>query len=304
MYNHNHISNNNFNNNSNNNFNNNYSNEDIYNQETFYNNSLNNTNSSYYNYYNNSYIVNQYLNFINNYIHTMNNNINYFNDSNTIIRNMTDELNNMHQNLDYYYYNLYRNNNIAYSRDYREYYNNLNLNSDNNQQYNEEETNEDNHEETNEEETNEEETNEDNNESYEYLNIQEEEHYRNLSDENIINIINSNVSFKKFNEIRNPINDVCPISQDDFQNDDDVSIINHCGHIFKKDPLQNWLKQNHSCPSCRYNILTDSNIIKYKIGTNFYYLTLTQFRVFIATNIINAMINNNSSRVSFSLIRR
>jgi hypothetical protein len=250
----------------------------------------------------------------------MNNNINYFNDSNTIIRNMTNELNNMHQNLDYYYYNLYRNNNIAYSRDYREYYNNLNLNSDNNQQYNEEETNEEyNQQETNEEENNEEtneeyneeenneEYNEDNDESYEYLNTlntQDEEQYKNLSDENINKIISDNVSFKKFNEIDNPINDTCPISQDDLNGDDDVSIINYCGHIFKKDSLQNWFKQNHTCPSCRYNILTNSNIIKYKIGTNFYYLTSRQFRVFIATNIINAMINNNSSRVSFSLIRR
>ena len=296
--------------------NNNYSNEDIYNQETFYNNNLNNNyNNNLNNYYNNNYIVNEYLNFINNYIHTMNRNINYFNESNTIIRNMSNELNNMHRNLDYYYYNLYRNNNIAYSRDYREYYNNLNLNLNNNQEEaNNEEANEEanneqaNNEQANEEANNQEENNEEEaNETYQYLNTlnpRDEENYKILSNENIDKLISDNVSFKKFNEIGNPLNDTCPISQDDLEADDDISIINHCGHIFKREPLENWLKQNHSCPSCRYNILLNSNIIKYKIGSNCYYLTTNQSRIFIATNIMNAMLNNNSSNVSFSIIRR
>jgi hypothetical protein len=46
----------------------------------------------------------------------------------------------------------------------------------------------------------------------------------------------------------------CPISLDDFQSDEIVTQIRHCGHIFRTQPLMNWLNRNNRCPVCRYDI--------------------------------------------------
>lgn len=62
-----------------------------------------------------------------------------------------------------------------------------------------------------------------------------------------------------FQEIENPINTTCPISQSDFSNNDIVLQINHCGHIFSERPLLQWFNINHCCPMCRYSIISDSS---------------------------------------------
>ena len=76
------------------------------------------------------------------------------------------------------------------------------------------------------------------------------EEYKILSDENILRIINENVTQLKYSQIENPLNDSCAICQDDFNPDDDVCKINSCGHIFKNNLINNWLKEKHSCPVC------------------------------------------------------
>ena len=40
-------------------------------------------------------------------------------------------------------------------------------------------------------------------------------------------------------------------------------MINECGHIFNCCAIKKWLIQHQTCPNCRYNILTNSNIISY-----------------------------------------
>ena len=62
-----------------------------------------------------------------------------------------------------------------------------------------------------------------------------------------------------FQEIENPINATCPISQSDFSNNDIVLQINHCGHIFSERPLLQWFNRNHCCPMCRYSITSDNS---------------------------------------------
>lgn len=59
-----------------------------------------------------------------------------------------------------------------------------------------------------------------------------------------------------YSEIENPINSTCPISLRRFQDDDEVSVIRHCNHIFSRDELQNWFRSNCRCPLCRYDIRT------------------------------------------------
>ena len=57
-----------------------------------------------------------------------------------------------------------------------------------------------------------------------------------------------------YRDIVTPINNTCPISMDNFNDDDTVTIIRHCGHIFNTDELNTWFENNCRCPVCRYDI--------------------------------------------------
>lgn len=48
----------------------------------------------------------------------------------------------------------------------------------------------------------------------------------------------------------------CPISLDQFIEQEEVCVIKHCGHIFKKDSLYEWFRTSVNCPVCRYDIRT------------------------------------------------
>jgi hypothetical protein len=54
--------------------------------------------------------------------------------------------------------------------------------------------------------------------------------------------------------ITRPINNQCPISMDDFNDNDMVTVIRQCGHIFQTENLMNWFRTNCRCPVCRYDI--------------------------------------------------
>ena len=47
---------------------------------------------------------------------------------------------------------------------------------------------------------------------------------------------------------------MCPIARTNFEGDDDVLKIIHCGHIFKKESLLTWFQTKQTCPICRHNI--------------------------------------------------
>jgi hypothetical protein len=50
------------------------------------------------------------------------------------------------------------------------------------------------------------------------------------------------------------INSQCPITLEEFQPNDHVLQIRHCGHIFRPAALRNWFRRNVRCPVCRYDI--------------------------------------------------
>ena len=52
---------------------------------------------------------------------------------------------------------------------------------------------------------------------------------------------------------------MCTISREEFNNDDVVLKINHCGHIFKKNSLLTWFETNSRCPVCRHDIRNTPN---------------------------------------------
>ena len=41
---------------------------------------------------------------------------------------------------------------------------------------------------------------------------------------------------------------------DTFNDNDTVTIIRHCGHIFNSDEITTWFHSNCRCPVCRYDI--------------------------------------------------
>ena len=68
--------------------------------------------------------------------------------------------------------------------------------------------------------------------------------------------INSSTTSSTFDSIENPMNSTCPISTVEFRNDDIVTKILYCGHVFLKIELENWFRSNTRCPMCRYDIRT------------------------------------------------
>jgi hypothetical protein len=75
--------------------------------------------------------------------------------------------------------------------------------------------------------------------------------------------VNRQLSLERFNETVEYINyrqnmnnnEVrCPISLEEFNENEVICRIKHCSHIFKITPLINWMKINTYCPVCRYDL--------------------------------------------------
>lgn len=52
---------------------------------------------------------------------------------------------------------------------------------------------------------------------------------------------------------------LCPICRVNFQNNDIVRKISHCGHMYHLNCIDNWFNENTTCPVCRHNLLTPEN---------------------------------------------
>jgi hypothetical protein len=57
-----------------------------------------------------------------------------------------------------------------------------------------------------------------------------------------------------YRDIVSPLNNSCPISLERFSDDEIVTVIRHCNHIFRSDEINNWFRSNCRCPVCRYDI--------------------------------------------------
>lgn len=65
-----------------------------------------------------------------------------------------------------------------------------------------------------------------------------------------IDISNSEITYTTFGELENPNETICPITQESFNLEDNVVLL-ECGHYFKKDGFMVWARRSRSCPSCR-----------------------------------------------------
>ena len=50
----------------------------------------------------------------------------------------------------------------------------------------------------------------------------------------------------------------CTICLENFKNNDDTIIL-PCIHIFHEEFIKNWMKENDTCPICKYQIKTEIN---------------------------------------------
>jgi len=66
--------------------------------------------------------------------------------------------------------------------------------------------------------------------------------------------IESATRVARYGDIVSPLNTACPISLENFNEDDRVLIIRHCNHIFSNNSLISWFRSNCRCPVCRYDI--------------------------------------------------
>lgn len=58
----------------------------------------------------------------------------------------------------------------------------------------------------------------------------------------------------RFGDIQNPLSESCPISLDEFNDDDEVRQLLPCGHLFHPPQFQEWFSEHVRCPVCRYDI--------------------------------------------------
>ena len=89
----------------------------------------------------------------------------------------------------------------------------------------------------------------------------------------------------RYSDITSPINSRCPISMDNFNDNDMVTVIRHCGHIFNTENLNNWFISNCRCPVCRYDIRD------YNSNASTEYFT---HNISVSTNNLNDVNNTNN----------
>ena len=73
--------------------------------------------------------------------------------------------------------------------------------------------------------------------------------------------INNSTEILTFHNIENPQNTTCPIRNENFNQNDIVIRINHCGHIFFPNEFYGWFRNHVRCPMCRHDIRDSSNNI-------------------------------------------
>jgi hypothetical protein len=58
----------------------------------------------------------------------------------------------------------------------------------------------------------------------------------------------------RFSEVESPLNHQCPISLEPFTNDQFVTMLTTCNHLFNPASIESWFQRSGCCPVCRHNI--------------------------------------------------
>ena len=95
-----------------------------------------------------------------------------------------------------------------------------------------------------------------------------------------------------------PENTRCAITQEQFNNNDIVSRIYHCGHVFNRDALVRWFERDSRCPICRYNLSRNTFYNTRQSTTS---QTTSNSNENIQTNTATSSLNNDISRNTVDL---
>jgi hypothetical protein len=98
----------------------------------------------------------------------------------------------------------------------------------------------------------------------------------------------------RYCDIVSPKNTSCPISLTNFNDNDMVSVIRHCGHIFNTDGLNTWFRSHCTCPVCRFDIRDDNSNSSSVFSDQAQNINTTNTTSTSSTTI-NNQINNTSS---------
>ena len=117
-----------------------------------------------------------------------------------------------------------------------------------------------------------------------------------------------------YSDIENPSNSICPISRDLFNDNDNVTQIIPCGHIFSRNNLREWFTHNSGCPMCRYDIRnynpngnsnvsqTPNNSRQTTVSDNNFNINLNDIAEQIADDILNNVPDSsNNISLEYSL---
>ena len=115
-----------------------------------------------------------------------------------------------------------------------------------------------------------------------------------------------------FSSIINPINNVCPISREAFNDDEFVMQIIPCGHVFSRDNLRVWFLTSVNCPMCRYDIRNYRNrrnnmrerrqITNTNTNTNTNTQTIDRIANYITNDILRQLETNPATDPSNNLL--
>jgi hypothetical protein len=97
----------------------------------------------------------------------------------------------------------------------------------------------------------------------------------------------------RYCDIFRPVNSSCPISMDEFNDIDMVTVIRQCGHIFHTEYLMNWFRSNCRCPVCRHDIRDNNSNLSSELFNN-------QQASVDSSNNIPERNNTNNTNSSFS----
>ena len=106
--------------------------------------------------------------------------------------------------------------------------------------------------------------------------------------------ISANITNLTYGEIAETTNQtICPFTQENFVNNDEISRINPCGHIFTRSHLNRYLRNfDHRCPICRRDLRRENDVENP--------LPSTTNLIDLSNNILNS--NNTDSQETRNII--
>ena len=106
----------------------------------------------------------------------------------------------------------------------------------------------------------------------------------------------------RYCDIVSPTNTSCPISLTNFNDNDMVTVIRHCSHIFNTNELNTWFRNHYNCPVCRFDIRDDNSNVssmfssQNQINSNENNIPLVRSNVersssYIINNLLESIVN-------------